>query len=68
MDHGLTVPMNLLFGKQHRPDGEVILVTSNVVPSAHAHGPALLLSQAVRRAIESFDQPLKVQIWAWGGT
>jgi protocatechuate 4,5-dioxygenase beta chain len=26
-----------------------------------------MLGQAIRRAIESFDQPLKVQIWGTGG-
>ncbi|HXF46694.1 MAG TPA: class III extradiol dioxygenase subunit beta [Burkholderiaceae bacterium] len=68
VDHGLTVPLSLLFGQPERWPVRVIPFPVNVVlypvPSGRR---CFLLGQAIRRAIESYDEPLKVQIWGTGG-
>lgn len=68
VDHGLTVPMNLLFGSPEEWPVKVIPFHVNVVQYPVPSGQrCFALGQALRRAIESFDQPLKVQIWGTGG-
>ena len=68
VDHGLTVPMNLLFGSPQAWPVKVIPFHVNVVQYPVPSGQrCFALGQAIRRAIESFDQPLKVQIWGTGG-
>ena len=72
VDHGLTVPLSLMCGQ---PGGEhpawpcpVIPFAVNVVQYPVPSGKrCFLLGQAIRRAVESFDQDLKVQIWGTGG-
>jgi hypothetical protein len=68
VDHGLTVPLSLLFGQPDAWPVRVIPFAVNVVlypvPSGRR---CFLLGQAIRRAIESFDEPLKVQVWGTGG-
>jgi protocatechuate 4,5-dioxygenase beta chain len=71
VDHGLTVPLSLMCGEQD-PQGawpfKVIPFAVNVVQYPVPSGRrCFLLGQAIRRAIESFDQPLNVQIWGTGG-
>ncbi|MEI8325745.1 MAG: class III extradiol dioxygenase subunit beta [Betaproteobacteria bacterium] len=72
VDHGLTVPLSLMCGQ---PGGEhpawpcpVIPFAVNVVQYPAPSGRRCFqLGQALRRAVESFEQPLKVQIWGTGG-
>jgi protocatechuate 4,5-dioxygenase, beta chain len=72
VDHGLTVPLNLLCGQPPAHDFHwlcpVIPFAVNVVQYPVPSGRRCFqLGQAVRRAIESYDEPLKVQIWGTGG-
>ena len=72
VDHGLTVPLSLMCGQQDPTQGAwpcpVIPFAVNVVQYPVPSGRrCFMLGQAIRRAIESFDQPLKVQIWGTGG-
>ncbi|EHD1638581.1 protocatechuate 4,5-dioxygenase subunit alpha [Salmonella enterica] len=68
VDHGLTVPMNLMFGSPSEWPCRVIPFHVNVVQYPVPSGNrCFALGQAIRRAIESFDEPLKVQIWGTGG-
>ncbi len=70
VDHGLTVPMNLLFGSS--PDQEwpcpVIPLAVNVVlyppPTGHR---CYMLGKAIRKAVESYPEDLKVVIFGTGG-
>ncbi|OSZ67787.1 class III extradiol dioxygenase subunit beta [Hydrogenophaga sp. IBVHS2] len=72
VDHGLTVPLSLMCGPQDPVQGAwpcpVIPFAVNVVQYPVPSGRRCFqLGQAIRRAIESFDQDLNVQIWGTGG-
>jgi len=72
VDHGLTVPLSLMCGAQDPAQGAwpcpVIPFAVNVVQYPVPSGRRCFqLGQAIRRAIESFDQDLNVQIWGTGG-
>ena len=72
VDHGLTVPLSLMFGQPPASDFRwpcpVIPFAVNVVQYPVPSGMRCFkLGQAIRRAIESYDEPLKVQIWGTGG-
>ncbi|MBN8488184.1 MAG: protocatechuate 3,4-dioxygenase [Burkholderiales bacterium] len=72
VDHGLTVPLSLMCGQRDPVHGAwpcpVIPFAVNVVQYPVPSGRrCFMLGQAIRRAIESFDAPLKVQIWGTGG-
>ena len=72
VDHGLTVPLNLMCGLQDPVNGAwpcpVIPFAVNVVQYPVPSGRRCYnLGKAVRKAIESYDQPLNVQIWGTGG-
>ena len=68
VDHGLTVPMSLLFGQPPAWPCRVIPFAVNVVQYPVPSGRRCFqLGQAIRRAIESYDEPLKVQVWGTGG-
>ena len=68
VDHGLTVPMSLMFGQVDEWPCQVIPFAVNVVQYPVPSGRRCFqLGQAIRRAIESYDKPLKVQIWGTGG-
>ncbi|MBC3885290.1 class III extradiol dioxygenase subunit beta [Undibacterium griseum] len=68
VDHGLTVPLSLMCGQPQAWPCPVIPFAVNVVqypaPSGHR---CFELGKAIRRAIESYDTPLNVQIWGTGG-
>lgn len=68
VDHGLTVPLSLLFGQPDAWPVRVIPFAVNVVlypvPSGRR---CLALGRAIRRAIASYDEDLNVQIWGTGG-
>lgn len=68
VDHGLTVPLSLMCGEPQAWPCPVIPFAVNVVQYPVPSGKrCFMLGQAIRRAIESFDQDLKVQIWGTGG-
>jgi len=72
VDHGLTVPLSLMFGARDPIEGRwpcpVIPFAVNVVQYPVPSGRRCFqLGQAIRRAVESFDEPLNVQIWGTGG-
>lgn len=68
VDHGLTVPLNLMFGSPAEWPCLVIPFHVNVVQYPVPSGArCFALGQAIRKAIESYDEPLKVQIWGTGG-
>jgi protocatechuate 4,5-dioxygenase beta chain len=72
VDHGLTVPLSLMCGAQDPKMGAwpcpVIPFAVNVVQYPVPSGRrCFALGQAIRRAVESFDAPLNVQIWGTGG-
>lgn len=68
VDHGLTVPLSLLFGGPDAWPCRVIPFAVNVVQYPAPSGRRCLeLGKAIRRAIESYDDDLDVQIWGTGG-
>ena len=72
VDHGLTVPLNLLCGQPSADNFKwpcpVIPFAVNVVQYPVPSGQRCLnLGKAIRKAIESYDQDLNVQIWGTGG-
>ena len=68
VDHGLTVPLSLLFGQPDAWPCKVIPFAVNVVQFPPPSGRRCFeLGQAIRRAIESYDEPLNVQVWGTGG-
>ena len=72
VDHGLTVPLSLMCGAQDPVRGAwpcpVIPFAVNVVQYPVPSGRRCFqLGQAIRRAVESFDEPLNVHIWGTGG-
>ncbi|MFE6224985.1 protocatechuate 4,5-dioxygenase subunit alpha [Streptomyces sp. NPDC057854] len=68
VDHGLTVPLSLMFGDVEKWPCKVIPLHVNVVQYPVPSGARCFrLGQALRRAVESYDRPLRVQIWGTGG-
>jgi protocatechuate 4,5-dioxygenase, beta chain len=68
VDHGLTVPLSLMCGEPSAWPCPVIPVPVNVVHYPIPSGQRCLdLGQAIRRAVESYDDDLDVQIWGTGG-
>ena len=68
VDHGLTVPLSLVFGKQEAWPVRVIPLAVNVTqfptPSAER---CWQLGAAIRDAVRSYPAGLNVQIWGTGG-
>ena len=68
VDHGLTVPLNLLFGSPKAWPCPVIPLAVNVVmyppPTGHR---CFMLGKAIRRAVESYPQDLRVVVFGTGG-
>ena len=68
VDHGLTVPLSLMFGKTDAWPCRVIPFAVNVVVYPPPSGRRCYnLGKAIRRAVEKFDDDLNVQIWGTGG-
>jgi protocatechuate 4,5-dioxygenase, beta chain len=68
VDHGLTVPLSLICGQPDAWPCPVIPFAVNVVQYPIPSGArCLALGQAIRRAVESYDEPLEVQVWGTGG-
>ncbi len=68
VDHGLTVPLSLVYGQPEEWPVRVIPLAVNVVqyppPTGHR---CYRLGQAIRRAVHSFGEDLAVQVWGTGG-
>jgi protocatechuate 4,5-dioxygenase beta chain len=68
VDHGLTVPLNLLFGSPQQWPCPVIPLAVNVVlyppPTGHR---CFMLGRALRKAIESWPEDLRVLVLGTGG-
>lgn len=68
VDHGLTVPLSLMYGQPAAWPAAVIPFAVNVVqyppPTGHR---CYMLGKAIRRAIDSFERPLRVAIFGTGG-
>ena len=72
VDHGLTVPLSLMCGQ---PPANHFAWPCPVIPFAvnvvqypvPSGGRCFALGQAIRRAVESFDEDLNVHIWGTGG-
>jgi protocatechuate 4,5-dioxygenase, beta chain len=72
VDHGLTVPLSLMCGEQDPVKGAwpcpVIPFAVNVVQYPVPSGQRCFnLGQAIRKAIESYDEDINVHIWGTGG-
>jgi len=68
VDHGLTVPLSLMFGQPEEWPCKVIPLAVNVVQYPPPSGRrCYMLGKAIRKAIESYDEDLNVQIWGTGG-
>ncbi len=68
VDHGCTVPLSIMFGLPETWPCPVVPLAVNVVQYPVPSGRrCLALGQAIRRAVESFDEDLNVQVWGTGG-
>jgi len=68
VDHGLTVPMSLMCGQPTEWPFKVIPLCVNVIQYPPPLGKRCYnLGKAIRKAVESFDQDLKVVIFGTGG-
>jgi protocatechuate 4,5-dioxygenase, beta chain len=68
VDHGLTVPMSLVYGQPDEWPVRVIPLAVNVVQYPPPTGNRCYhLGQAIRRAVESFDEDITVHVWGTGG-
>ena len=68
VDHGLTVPLSLVYGQPDEWPVRVIPLAVNVVqyppPTGHR---CYMLGKAIRRAVQSYPGDLSVQVWGTGG-
>lgn len=68
VDHGLTVPLSLMCGQPQVWPCRVIPLAVNVVLYPAPSGKRCFdLGRAIRRAVASYDEPLRVQVWGTGG-
>ena len=68
VDHGLTVPLSMMFGKTDQWPAKVIPLAVNVITYPVPTGNRCwALGEAIARAVKSFPEDLNVQIWGTGG-
>jgi protocatechuate 4,5-dioxygenase beta chain len=68
VDHGLTVPLTMMFGDVEAWPAKVIPLAVNVVTYPPPSGNRCwALGEAIARAVESFPEDLNVQVWGTGG-
>jgi protocatechuate 4,5-dioxygenase, beta chain len=68
VDHGCTVPLSLMFGRTDAWPSRIIPFPVNVVLYPTPSGQRCFnLGRAIRKAVESYDEPLNVHIWGTGG-
>ena len=68
VDHGLTVPLSLMFGQPNAWPCKVIPLAVNVVQYPPPSGNRCWnLGRAIRKAVASFPANLNVMVWGTGG-
>jgi protocatechuate 4,5-dioxygenase beta chain len=68
VDHGLTVPLSLMFGKVDKWPCTVVPLAVNVVMYPPPTGRrCFMLGRAIRKAIESYPADLRIVIFGTGG-
>ncbi|UQX87423.1 class III extradiol dioxygenase subunit beta [Jatrophihabitans telluris] len=68
VDHGLTVPLSLVYGQPEAWPTKVIPLAVNVVQYPPPTGNRCFnLGKAIRRAVASYPEDLSVQVWGTGG-
>jgi len=68
VDHGLTVPLSVMCGQPQAWPCPVIPFAVNVVQYPVPSGRrCFMLGRSIKKAIESYEEPLNVQIWGTGG-
>ena len=68
VDHGLTVPLSLMFGQPEAWPVQVVPLAVNVVQYPPPTGNRCwLLGEAIRRAVHDYGQDINVQVWGTGG-
>lgn len=68
VDHGLTVPLSLIYGQPKAWPCKVIPLAVNVVQYPAPTGNRCFnLGRAIRTAVESYDEDLRVMVWGTGG-
>ena len=68
VDHGLTVPLSLMFGQPTCWPAKVIPLAVNVLQFPPPTGNrCFALGQAIARAVERYPQSLNIQVWGTGG-
>jgi len=68
VDHGLTVPLSLVYGKTSAWPTKVIPLAVNVVQYPPPTGNRCWqLGKAIRRAVEAYPEDISVQVWGTGG-
>ena len=68
VDHGLTVPLTMMFGQPEAWPCKIIPLAVNVVTYPPPSGNRCwALGEAIARAVESFPEDLNVQVWGTGG-
>jgi protocatechuate 4,5-dioxygenase beta chain len=68
VDHGLTVPLSLIFGQPQAWPAKIVPLAVNVIQYPPPTGNrCYALGEAIRRAVESYPEDLNVQIWGTGG-
>ncbi|EED32858.1 protocatechuate 4,5-dioxygenase beta chain [gamma proteobacterium NOR5-3] len=68
VDHGLTVPLSIMYDQPTNWPCKVIPLAVNVVQYPQPTGRrCYALGQAIRKAIESYDQDITVAIYGTGG-
>ena len=68
VDHGLTVPLTMMFGQPAAWPCRVIPLAVNVVTYPPPTGNRCwMLGEAIARAVASFPEDLNVQVWGTGG-
>ena len=68
VDHGLTVPLSLMFDPASQWPCRVIPLAINMIVYPSPSGQRCFdLGRALRKAVASFDEDLNVHIWGTGG-
>jgi len=68
VDHGLTVPMSLMYGQPDAWPTTVIPFPVNVVMYPQPSGErCLAIGKAIRDAVQNFDDDITVRVWGTGG-
>ena len=68
VDHGLTVPLSIMYDQPESWPCKVIPLAVNVVQYPQPRGTrCYALGKAIRKAVESYDRDIKVAIFGTGG-